>query len=306
MAENRERYVVDNGRPYQTAVVAAPLILREAVRKTEPACILKLPTGGVSRCTGVNTGLSQSFRIPLVPFDPTPRRELLDDPFLIDTRSLDMVGPERPHSESQISVVKGFLDLEYEFPINMTVLSQPSAKVTEDIATRTRYVQREELTSSRCATKASEWMPQSTLRDVSFGEEASSGRALQGTKRPISICNKQTTHPDPSAQGLMEVSRYGAFQATARSLFPPPGLTVANPHRGLSRQGFTAMACKNEVSQKPYSGTSNTEVASTKVANTTTLRFSDPDGIRQGQEHEIANGLSQQAPTLQNFKGPCT
>jgi hypothetical protein len=39
-------------------------------------------------------------------------------------------------------------------------------------------------------------------------------------------------------------------------------------------------------------------------AATVALRFSDPDGSRLTQEYEIANGLSQQAPTTQSFKGP--
>jgi hypothetical protein len=34
------------------------------------------------------------------------------------------------------------------------------------------------------------------------------------------------------------------------------------------------------------------------------LKSSDPDSTQQAQEYEIANGLGQQAPTPQNFKGP--
>jgi hypothetical protein len=34
------------------------------------------------------------------------------------------------------------------------------------------------------------------------------------------------------------------------------------------------------------------------------LQYSDPDGLRKTQQYEVANGLTQQAPTPQNFKGP--
>ncbi|KAJ4413341.1 hypothetical protein N0V91_000316 [Didymella pomorum] len=39
-------------------------------------------------------------------------------------------------------------------------------------------------------------------------------------------------------------------------------------------------------------------------APSVTLQFSDPDGLRKPQQYEVANGLTQQAPTPQNFKGP--
>jgi hypothetical protein len=37
---------------------------------------------------------------------------------------------------------------------------------------------------------------------------------------------------------------------------------------------------------------------------TSGLRYSDPDGLRATQRYEVVNGLNQQAPTPQNFKGP--
>jgi hypothetical protein len=49
---------------------------------------------------------------------------------------------------------------------------------------------------------------------------------------------------------------------------------------------------------------SESEVTATNPLLAENLKFSDPDHMRPPQVHEIANGLSQQAPTPQNFKGP--
>ncbi|KAF2820014.1 HAD-superfamily hydrolase, partial [Ophiobolus disseminans] len=288
VAENRERFVVDNGRPCQTAVAITLPTLPEVVRNTKPASILEPSTGGISP----------------VPFGAKVRRELLNDPFLADTRPFEVVDPSHSLSESQIAVMKGSLDLEYEFPIKPAAFSRPSENADEDIATRGRYMQREELTTSQHRTSAPGLRPHLTLRDVSFGEEASSRRAPQGIRSLVSVCKKRPTYPDPPAQDHNDIPRYGAFQATARSLFPTNGLTVANPHRGSSRPDITTMGCRNQRSQEVNLVTNNEGIRNAKVAKTAMLRFSDPDGIRQGQEHEIANGLSQQAPTSQKFKGP--
>lgn len=88
-----------------------------------------------------------------------------------------------------------------------------------------------------------------------------------------------------------------------RALFPP-GPTVANPYRGTSTLNANAapyMRLSTNVKAPEGSESELTAVNAPPVAN---LHFSDPDGVRQHPVHEIANGLSQQAPTRQNFSGP--
>ncbi|KAF1934322.1 uncharacterized protein M421DRAFT_50772 [Didymella exigua CBS 183.55] len=50
-------------------------------------------------------------------------------------------------------------------------------------------------------------------------------------------------------------------------------------------------------------GTSKSS-ASTVNAGGVALHYSDPDGLRKTQQYEVANGLTQQVPTTQSFKGP--
>ena len=87
-------------------------------------------------------------------------------------------------------------------------------------------------------------------------------------------------------------------------MFPPLGLTIANPHRVLTRLDTTATVYTNVSEVAVSSKATESEAATVNVSGTAALRFSDPDGIQQGQEYEVANGLSQQAPTIQKFKGP--
>ncbi|KAF1947246.1 hypothetical protein EJ02DRAFT_295312, partial [Clathrospora elynae] len=91
-------------------------------------------------------------------------------------------------------------------------------------------------------------------------------------------------------------------QNDTRSLFPPPGLTVANPHRMISSLNASAPPYLKKL-VAPVSEPSVSEATVVNAADLA-LKFSDPDGLRPMQEYEIANGLGQQAPTTQSFKGP--
>ncbi|KAH7381662.1 hypothetical protein BKA66DRAFT_493590 [Pyrenochaeta sp. MPI-SDFR-AT-0127] len=99
------------------------------------------------------------------------------------------------------------------------------------------------------------------------------------------------------------IPEYTHHQPTARSLFPPPGLTVANPHRVISNIDTATLRHVSMQAPAPCSEDLGPEATIVNV-NTTALDFSDPDGQGQTQEPEIANGLGQQPPTPQNFKGP--
>ena len=229
----------------------------------------------------------------------TKKSAPLDDPFIIDTGSFEAFTSGCSQPGNQTAVANGSLDLEYEFPVKSTAPSPPSIKIIDNTLGRGLSIQgeREVLSSIRHSTKSLGRVSQSSLRDAGFGEEAISVCALDGRSPKFLARNEQTIRPDRPAQGLIAGPKSGAFQATARSLFPAPGMTVANPRRGLSRSELIAMPCKIHPSQAAPTRIGNPETT------TTMLQFSDPDGIRQGQEYEIANGLIQQAPTAQNFKG---
>ncbi|KAF2625937.1 hypothetical protein BU25DRAFT_344775, partial [Macroventuria anomochaeta] len=65
----------------------------------------------------------------------------------------------------------------------------------------------------------------------------------------------------------------------------------------------TAMPYANATTAAADSDASESN-ASTVNAATVGLHYSDPDGLRRTQQYEVANGLNQQAPTPQSFKGP--
>ncbi|KAH7126967.1 hypothetical protein B0J11DRAFT_460550, partial [Dendryphion nanum] len=87
---------------------------------------------------------------------------------------------------------------------------------------------------------------------------------------------------------------------------PPSGLTVANPHRIVSTLNATAtpyIAPANNQAQRDQKD-SESEGTAANGQIMASLKFSDPDGNRQVQAHEIANGLRNEVPTKQNLRGP--
>jgi len=255
------------------------------------------PAEAVPIGTSGKVKVGQPSETASIPYH-TKKSAPLDDPFIIDTGSFKAFTSGCSQPGNQITVANGSLDLEYEFPVKFTAPSPPSVKIIDNTLSRGLSMQgeREVLTSIRHTTKPLGRVSQSSIRDVGFGEEVIIGRALDGRSPILLACNEQTSRPDTSGLALIAGPRSGASQTTARSLFP--GMTIANPHRGLLRSELTAMTCKNHSSQAASARIGKPETT------TAMLQFSDPDGIRQGQEYEIANGLSQQAPTAQNFKGP--
>ncbi|KAF1365748.1 hypothetical protein EJ07DRAFT_94131 [Lizonia empirigonia] len=88
---------------------------------------------------------------------------------------------------------------------------------------------------------------------------------------------------------------------TAQYAFAPP-----------SSASLTCVSSDLDATAVPYariqtvataSGASESN-ASTVNAPAVGLHYSDPDGLRKTHTYEVTNGLGQQAPTLQNFKGP--
>jgi hypothetical protein len=237
------------------------------------------------------------------------KRELLDDPFVAEASSLGAVISAHVHPESRTVDAKGSLDLEYQFPARSTALSD---NLTVAPITREQIPQfeREAWTTTRCGTNA-ERMSQPALDDISLGEETS-GEVFpkQGfTYRNLHLLVQKALHDrtkfegpvsasDLQAQGSFPTSRYGTVQPSARSLFPSLGPTIANPRRIVRPQSIavTDRAIDVRQAKTPQNGESEGATAS--------IRFSEPDGLCRDQEYEIANGLNQQAPTVQKFKGP--
>jgi hypothetical protein len=233
-------------------------------------------------------------------------RGCLDDPFIVDARPVGTIVANSNPTEPRTVDLTGSLNLEYQFPLRLSLSSASVARQTLPHDQVRGYKQMSHL----------------TLREVRFGEEASDGSAPEPLQCGLPL---QESHPkediptrqnirSPSAehtrfmnvppQQRNALSTVGKPLPSAHSLFPPPGLTVANPRRNVTALEHTAPNYAKVTRTAPSPETLAPDFIAANNFKAAALQFSDPDGIRQAQEYEIANGLSQQAPTPQNFKGP--
>lgn len=263
------------------------------------------------------------------PVSHTVTREALEDPFVTPARISEPVIPNSIDFSQGNNGAIGSMDFSYEFPARSSVsrtVFQPQL-LSEAEAQRHVFIQREQerLEAMRRNTTS---QPHSdpSLREVGFGEEALSEYETSTTRstlsRPLThlspedVQNRRMLKSQLAALGdsalrpshhvdqRVAVPNVHALQGSARALFPSPGLTVANPTRvtstlNASAAPYTRPAMFNQV----FEG-SESEVTAVNAQPTANLRFSDPDGIRQPRNYDIANGLAQQPPTLQSFRGP--
>jgi hypothetical protein len=156
----------------------------------------------------------------------------------------------------------------------------------------------------------------SRLADVRFGEETVSGfqviESPPGLTLPSASISSEDAHDRQKLKNkLIElgasefrpnkvpgqrnaVPELHTMPAPARNLFPPPGLTVANPNRVVSTLNANA---------KPYIRTSPYNQAPEEAESETTV-VNHQFFTRHSQSQEISNDLGHQAPTPQAFKGP--
>ncbi|KAF2679490.1 hypothetical protein K458DRAFT_490582 [Lentithecium fluviatile CBS 122367] len=252
-------------------------------------------------------------------------REYLEDPFVTPAKPPQPAIPTSLRFRGVGAVAAGSVDFGYQFPITSTVASGPFESQQKNVDPQTAYIQRER---DRLETvhrgEVSRDSP-AHLREVGFGEEASSAFAtpavrvninqLQAPLSPEDLHNRQqiknrlkelgnqARRPSQPTEQRVAIPDVPMLNTNIRSLFPP-GPTVANPYRGVSTLNanaapYTGLPATVRAPEKPES--EGTAVNAPPPAN---LYFSDPDGGRQSHSHEIANGLGQQAPTRQNLNGP--
>ncbi|KAI8937578.1 hypothetical protein NX059_005292 [Plenodomus lindquistii] len=236
-------------------------------------------------------------------------REDLEDPFVARASSQLSGQVSFDHPKVSKPKLNGSLDFQYEFPFKRSSSPQSERHNTDH----------------RGANLPGRVL-RPLLQEVSFGENAATH--TEATVKYLLPQQQSSTYPSVHSsvakrvpgQGLVDPGMPASYArmttegraiksnvpntyATARSLFPASGLTVANPRR-------TTLNAVNPEPSQPESSSAFTESeasgsqATTINPNTVALRFSDPDGMRQSQDYEIANGLSKQAPTVQNMKGP--
>jgi hypothetical protein len=339
-AENREKLIAQNGRADKDVVDGAlPAHRPEAIHIATTYNVSRSAAKSVSdHAYGIATS-GQSFSEVATPASVvskgTVKKAYLDDPFVAKASPLEIAFPTAVQSSINLVEGKGSLDLEYKFPVKMNAPSRPPVKHTAEVSPHDRNLQAEQNVPSllRVASRPYERLAEPPLRDIGFGEEAASGFAFsfrqdnQSQRAPVlpspeiieqraklkdyittfgeHIRRSDTATPvECPGQGRIAVPRFGGQQPTARSLFPTMGMTIANPRRVVPRLDTTNHAPSNMSAPGLSSKGPEPEGNTTDITSTAALLFSDPDGFRQAQEYEVVNGLGQQAPTIQNFKGP--
>jgi hypothetical protein len=314
-AENREKLVVEDGRP-EEASGKIRIISANAPRS---AAALKISEPVVQGESGLNQGhapstqpLKEAATTASVPLYDTIKSIHLDDPFVAKPNPLQ----HNILSKANVTDAKGSLDLRYEFPVKVTI---PTPQDDAESSSHGRVS-----VAPAHGTQSYLRLTQRALPDVEVGEEAASGphmavgqnSVFHGFLKPFSPetvnsqrkfsgsvgpYNERTRHSDTTMPGRTAIPRFETLHPTAQSLFPTTGLTIANPHRTMSRLDPTAPP--HTTASVPFRAV-RPDATATNLTTAAALQFSDPDGLRQAQEYEVANGLNKQPPTAQTFKGP--
>jgi hypothetical protein len=316
VAQNREKMIKEFGRPKQEAESEVHTDLTSAENTASQSAISGTPSRTLPREETSST-IPSTYR--------NITREHLEDPFVTPVKPSQTPQPAIPMSlnlRGAGAAAIGAMNFNYEFP------SRPT-HATGAFVNHQVYMQRER---ERLDLMRDEELPQERdtpthLREIRFGEEASSAfstpvarvartntNRLQGPLSPEDVHNRQQLknklselgaqprRPSLPTEQRIAVPDVPMLNHNIKALFPP-GPTVANPTRGMSTLNANAPAYR-----MPFPVHTSDDSESEPPANTVprgpTLHFSDPDGVRHNHVPEIANGLKQQAPTQQNFKGP--
>jgi hypothetical protein len=326
-ANNREKLIMENGRSKEENVGTYQPTITETARMARSSEASSLTNHAIPNFPPESSPPELLFKGTTAPSrQTTVRRGYLEDPFIAPTKHVSLGIAPCLRLWKEDKGLKGSLDSSYEFPFESVPPRGPVAYCPDDAAIPDiSQGQHSDLGETFFGDTNRDWnhLSRPALREVNFGEEAASSLAAsricdlvpskcfyasspentgQQYRNESPVMEPQTKHSGIPPPDHLVIPNFAHLQPTARSLFPPPGLTVANPHRTISGQHIPAPPYAKTLEVTAISEPSGSEA--TIVDAAVVLRFSDPDGMKSTREYEIANGLSQQAPTLQSFKGP--
>lgn len=305
-AKNRETLIIENGRPDKHPAMRGGLLHTGTDVASTLTTHSDTSTEGLQITTNTPSGVKVS--LPLATRAST-KKELLEDSFVAAVGSLESHFKDRDYLQSNLIGSTGSLDLNYQFPTKATtVLSpDPDYPLASDVTER-RRTQHHDISSISAPI----------LRDIAFGEEATTQcgttpgndersqrfpptasikTARGGQQLPSNVNHSQSTTAVQDGVILSTISSGPAAR------YAIPARSTASPHYGVSNLSATAVPYASTHTPAVGSGASESN-ASTVNAAAVGLHYSDPDGLRKTQKYEVANGLCQQAPTLQSFSGP--
>ena len=302
-AENRETLIIHHGRPKEHATTAGYMLHADA-----NVVVPTLDHKDTSLETSRFSANTQDVFKPILPSTahPSTRKDTPEDPFIAATSANATRSADTGKKQGESIGLTGLLDLTYQFPTKANPV-RPAPNVRAG-------------TFDRRSTEGPtlNFLSAPSLHEVAFGEEA-------GTQRVTTPTNHEWF------QGLHS----GTFQKSVQGRSQPPG-NVDGPQPNIpvqdnATQSITTFSSATRYALPTHSATplgyvasnlsatagpydkqqiiaveSGASASNTSTVNVTAvgLHYSDPDGLRQTQKYEVTNGLGQQAPTPQSFKGP--
>lgn len=299
-AENRQALILENGRPKSRTAVTEAIV---------HGSVDLLGRSQVSKDDSIKTFriTDQTQREVRSSFGPTThsllKGDVLEDPFVVEAGVPLVRSTNGNKFQNNVANSSGSMDLTYRFPTKASA-DRSSANGSSAFGFK----------NMSCSSRLSST---SRLQEVAFGEEAATRRTslLAQDERFHQLClnTSQQAYHENAQPSKMESSRQmipwykdiasniGMSSVTARP--SAPIRSVVSTKYTTSNLNATAVPYSRAppglgMSGIPESGTG------TVNADGVALHYSDPDGLRKTQQYEVADGLTQQAPTVQCFKGP--
>jgi hypothetical protein len=305
-AENRETLVIEHGRPKEYTTTAGHLL------HTTTNAIVSEPTHPDTSIESLRANVNTQNEVKAslhLTAHASRMKQILEDPFVAAASPSKVQLNEGNQTESNLIGLTGSLDLTYQFPMKVTMSSPPDS----DYAHGADSIERSSTEHYDLNSISAPILP-----EIAFGEEAATKRRTMPEKNelprrflsdavlqavggreqfPNNSVDSQPTIP--AEYGI--VSKTSILDPVSRCAVPTPLATSV--HYGVSSLSANAVSYTNTHTAAAESRASESN-ASTINATAVGLHYSDPDGLHKSRQYEVANGLNQQAPTLQSFKGP--
>lgn len=301
-AESRQTLVVENGRTKEYTV-AAGNTLDKGTEIIASNCIYTDTSTANLRV--VNNIQGQIFS-PLHSTVRAPLTEnVLEDPFVAPARVSLLDITDSNEVQDSLIALTGSLDLTYRFPGRVTTNPLPTTGAGT-------------LSTKSTGSSVLKSLSGPSLHEVASGEAAAPSRHL------ISVNNNRCRNlhwstsqkpfrgssqlPNDVDDSTLTVPAYEGLPQSVADFcsvvrYAVPAGTIMPINYTSSNLSAAAMPYIEATTTDTDSAVSDSS-ASTVNAPAIGLHYSDPDGLRRTQQHDVANGLIQQAPTLQSFKGP--
>lgn len=300
-AENRQALVIEDGHSENQDTVSGPALRAGDGPVGQPRVSQDPPI----KTFRINDEAQSGARLSLQSTTHTVlAKDVLEDPFV--TAAGLTLPWSMNESRFQTNAVNsgGSLDLTYRYPTNTSA----------DVSSMANFSS----LSLKTAGSTSGLSSTSGLQKVAFGEEAATRRWSSLTRdeslqQASSITSYRSFHEHLQTSATIKESQVtmpwskDVTSDAERFKYVTRPVAPMRPVLSTKHTSSSLNATALPYSQPPIGGgmtrTSKTFARNTN-APSVTLQFSDPDGLRKPQQYEVANGLTQQAPTPQNFKGP--